>query len=90
MSCHKVSPGTQGNRRSCLPLGPNASMASARDFAAACAPPPFSCTNTPMHLQNDTDNDTDNERREVSYMESKHIHGTCEWCGGRLEDMRAW
>ena len=31
-------------------------------------------TNTPMHLQNDTDN----ERREVSYMESKHIHGTCE------------
>ena len=49
------------------------------------APPQFSCTNTPMHLQNDTVN----ERREVSSMESKHIHGTCEWRGGRLEDMRA-
>ena len=86
MACNKMSPWTQGNRRSCLPLGPNESMASPRDFADACAPPQLSCTNTPMHLQHDTDN----ERREVSYMESKHIHDTCEWCGGRLEDMRAW
>ena len=49
-------------------------MASPRDFADACAPRQFGSTNTPMHLQNDTDD----ERREVSYMESEPIHGTCE------------
>ena len=49
-------------------------MVSARDFAAASAPPPFPCTDTPMHLQNDTDKGV----AEVSYVESEHIDDTCE------------
>ena len=64
-------------------------MASARDFAAACAPPPFSCTDAPKHLQNGTDKG----RFEVSYVGSKHIDGTCEammwWeVGGRARVVR--
>lgn len=74
LQCNEMSPWSQGKRWSYLRLGPNVSMAPARDFAAASAPPPFSCTDTPMHLQNDTDK----ERFEVSYVESKHIDGTCE------------
>ena len=72
--CDKVSPWSQGKRRGCLRVGPNVSMASARDCAAASAPPPFPCTDTPMHLQNDTDKGV----AEVSYGESEHIDDTCE------------